>query len=500
MGNTHVSPKSTQIPSPKVDDEDAGSATPRSLLFSRSDKSSNLRSADSSPPPTQKSIRSRYFTPKSMRLNSIRSKDAVVMKVSQKASRTLDSQNSSSAPKPLSTENSEEIVHHSACGPCAKSPAESAIEARTLAAAAAAERAALFGQSDQTRCTSVCANEPGIGSRDSSPSTPRTSDRLWDSVSTFSDKNPYDLSPVSLTTSPTNTVASSSQSEVIDPCRSSEHWLIDHSALKLGKTIGHSSFGTVNEGWLNGTKVAVKTIKRDPKNTVGDDIETFKKEAELNCKLRHPNIVLFMGISVQPTEVCIVTELMVRGNCHDLLVGSVNGKLVKLSWGLRLQWAIDTAQGMTYLHSLSPPIIHRDLKTTNLLVDRGMNLKICDFGLSRFRADDYLMSAVGTVQFAAPEVLRHDRYNEKADLFSYGTVLWELYTRKCVFKGMSQFDVYRAVVGGEMPEIPSDCNKKYAKLVRDCWQPDPSKRPTFRDVLDLLNPLYEEHPDSDKQL
>jgi serine/threonine protein kinase len=277
----------------------------------------------------------------------------------------------------------------------------------------------------------------------------------------------------------------------------SEHWMIDHAAIALGKTIGHSSFGMVNEGRLNGTKVAVKTIKRDGKGGKGDDVEAFKKEAELNCKLRHPNVVLFMGICVQPAEVCIVTELMARGNVHDLLVEPIKGKSVKLTWKLRLQWAIDTAQGMAYLHSLTPPMIHRDLKTTNLLVDRGMNVKICDFGLSRFQADDKIMSAVGTVQFAAPEVLRHEKYTEKADLFSYGTVLWELHTRRTIFHGMPQIAVYKSVVDGDMPPVGDGCDARYAQLVRDCWRLDASKRPSFRACLDRLSPLWEELPDDE---
>lgn len=271
----------------------------------------------------------------------------------------------------------------------------------------------------------------------------------------------------------------------------SEHWVIDFNTLTFGKTIGHSSFGTVNEGKLNGTKVAVKTILHDPNPSAPNNLTLFKKEAELNCKLRHPNIVLFMGISVQPTKVCVVTELMSRGNVRDLLVGLSKGKHIRLDWNLRQQWALDTAQGMAYLHSLEPPIIHRDLKTTNLLVDRGMNVKICDFGLSRFKSDK-LMSAVGTVQFAAPEVLRHERYTEKADLFSFGTVMWELYTRECVFKGMPQIEVYNSVVNGDMPSVDEECDERYRKLMNACWATDAVDRPSFRDVIDSLSVLVEE--------
>lgn len=272
----------------------------------------------------------------------------------------------------------------------------------------------------------------------------------------------------------------------------SEHWMIDYKDIVLGKTIGHSSFGAVNEGKLNGTRVAVKTIQRDGNPNAGTGIGAFKKEAELNCQLRHPNIVLFMGISVQPTKVCIVTELMARGNVRDLLVTKTSkGKPLRLDWSLRQQWALDTAQGMAYLHSHDPPMIHRDLKTTNLLVDRGMNVKICDFGLSRIRSDKQ-MSAVGTVHFSAPEVLRHEKYTEKVDVFSFGAVCWELYTRLPIFKGMAQIEIYKSVIDGIMPPVDDNCEPQFKKLMQECWDTNPSNRPSFREIIERLSVLVDE--------
>lgn len=276
----------------------------------------------------------------------------------------------------------------------------------------------------------------------------------------------------------------------------SENWLIDYKDLVIGKTIGHSSFGTVNEGKLNGTKVAVKTIQRDGHPNGDNYLDPFKKETELNCQLRHPNIVLFMGISVQPTKVCIVTELMARGNVRDLLVGITKGRQIRLDWSLRQQWGLDTAQGMAYLHSHEPPMIHRDLKTTNLLVDRGMNVKICDFGLSRIRSDQQ-MSAVGTVHFSAPEVLRHEKYTEKVDLFSFGAVLWELYTRLPIFKGMPQIEVYKSVVDGIMPPVDGQCDPRFKNLMQECWDTNPAKRPSFCEVIERLAVLVEELEEKD---
>ncbi|KAK4525777.1 hypothetical protein GAYE_SCF16G3686 [Galdieria yellowstonensis] len=271
----------------------------------------------------------------------------------------------------------------------------------------------------------------------------------------------------------------------------SNNWLIDYKALKIGEPIGKGSFGTVSEGRYHGTRVAVKTIRRG--DQAGDalateeSVEQFKKEAELNCKLRHPNIVLFMGICVEPSFVCIVTEFMERGTVRDLLLSKS-----RLEWNIRLNWALDTATGMAYLHSLEPCIIHRDLKTTNLLVDRGFNVKICDFGLSRFMSKDSVMSAVGTVQFAAPEVLKHERYTEKADVFSFGTVLWELCTRERVFRGVPQIDVYKRVVAGRMPEIPHDCDTRYRAMIEMCWDMSPECRPSFEDLVEMLSDLLTE--------
>jgi Protein tyrosine and serine/threonine kinase len=395
-------------------------------------------------------------------------------------------------------------THHSAANSPHISSRTAAIHARTLAAAEAESARKAAPQSNAEPEASAVNSHFSTGGGSMTLSAADSIDIPDGGIQVLLPDRPDDQgyrgrkSVSSSSVSPASP-ASPSSIHGIEQVGLSEHWMIDYSAITLGKTIGHSSFGMVNEGRLNGTKVAIKTIKRDEAKGPGNDIEAFKKEAELNCKLRHPNVVLFMGICVQPKEVCIVTELMARGNVHDLLVAPIKGKSVKLRWGLRLQWAIDTAQGMAYLHSLHPVMIHRDLKTTNLLVDRGMNVKICDFGLSRFQAEDKIMTAVGTVQFAAPEVLRHEKYTEKADLFSFGTVLWELYTRKTIFDGLPQILVYKSVVEGDMPKVDKGCDPRYSQLIRDCWQLDASKRPSFRDCLDRLTPLAEELSENEYQ-
>ncbi|KAI0559714.1 Serine/threonine protein kinase [Gracilaria domingensis] len=375
---------------------------------------------------------------------------------------------------PEEPEGSNDVTHHSVNGRPSMSPTMAAIHARTMENIARQERDSKSEQSSHMSGASGASGASG----DAAYVLRQTGKQ-----ESLRGRLERHRTPRSKNMMPSK--SSSSQEGL------SEHWMIDMKDVVLSKTIGHSSFGTVNEGRFNGTKVAVKTIHYGSNANSQDALSSFRKEAELNCKLRHPNIVLFMGIAVQPTKICIVTELMSRGNVRDLLVSKVKGRILRLDWSLRQQWALDTAQGMAYLHSLRPPMIHRDLKTTNLLVDKGMNVKICDFGLSRFKTDQ-LMTAVGTVHFAAPEVLNHERYTEKADLFSFGTVMWELYTRECVFKGLPQIEVYSQVVSGNMPDVDKNCDARYRALMKDCWATDPTKRPCFREVIDRLAVLVDE--------
>lgn len=123
-----------------------------------------------------------------------------------------------------------------------------------------------------------------------------------------------------------------------------------------------------------------------------------------------------MGASLIKPHLYIVLELAERGSVYDLL--SRND--VQLSYLQKINFCIDAAKGMLYLHSSAPPIIHRDLKTANLLVDQNWRVKVTDFGLSRVVDTQSTMTHCGTVEFCAPEVLKRSRYTIKADVYSYG--------------------------------------------------------------------------------
>jgi len=151
--------------------------------------------------------------------------------------------------------------------------------------------------------------------------------------------------------------------------------------------------------------------------------------------------------------------------------------------------AIDAAKGMEYLHSLQ--IMHRDLKSKNMLVDRYNNVKLCDFGLCKVKTNDLNTGGLGTISWMAPEVLSHENYSEKADVYSFGVILWELLTCEEPFNDVPIFSVPVMVTKGERPPIPKDCPSLFKKLIKSCWSQSPKSRPDFKNIIQELTKASE---------
>ncbi|KAH9075195.1 hypothetical protein Ae201684P_003879 [Aphanomyces euteiches] len=154
---------------------------------------------------------------------------------------------------------------------------------------------------------------------------------------------------------------------------------------------------------------------------------------------------------------------------------------------------------MSYLHNFEPPILHRDLKSPNLLVDCDYSVKISDLGLSRVKAYVQTMTgSCGTMQWMAPEVLGNEKYTEKADVFSFGILMWECLTGKCPYEGMPQIQAAQRILKNELrPAIPRSCPAYLAKLMKTCWAHDPQVRPSFLQILCALQ--EEEYVGSDDE-
>ncbi|KAG5237112.1 dual specificity protein kinase splA [Salix suchowensis] len=259
--------------------------------------------------------------------------------------------------------------------------------------------------------------------------------------------------------------------------------------LIIREQIGQGSCGTVYHALWYGSDVAVKVFRQEYSE---DIILAFKQEVSLMKRLRHPNVLLFMGAVTSPQRLCIVTEFLPRGSLFRLLQRNTT----KLDLRRRAHMALDIARGMNYLHHYNPPIIHRDLKSSNLLVDKNWTVKVGDFGLSRLKHETYLTTKTGkgTPQWMAPEVLRNEPSDEKSDVYSYGVILWELATEKIPWDNLNSMQVIGAVgYMNQQLEIPKDVDPQWASIIGSCWHSDPQCRPTFQELLEKLKDLQRQY-------
>lgn len=256
--------------------------------------------------------------------------------------------------------------------------------------------------------------------------------------------------------------------------------------LVIGERIGLGSYGEVYRAEWNGTEVAVKKFL--DQDFSGDALEEFRREVRIMRRLRHPNVVLFMGAVTRPPHLSIVTEFLPRGSLYRL----IHRPNIHIDEKRRIRMALDVAKGMNCLHSSIPTIVHRDLKSPNLLVDKNWAVKVCDFGLSRLKHNTFLSSksTAGTPEWMAPEVLRNEPSNEKCDVYSFGIILWELATLRMPWSGMNPMQVVGAVgFQNRRLDIPKDLDPLVARIIRECWQSDPSLRPSFAQLMAALKPL-----------
>ena len=146
---------------------------------------------------------------------------------------------------------------------------------------------------------------------------------------------------------------------------------------------------------------------------------------------------------------------------------------------------------MIYLHGGNPPVLHRDLKSANLLLDDSYTAKIADFGLSRIKATERSMTGnCGTVQWMSPECLASSDYAEPADVYSFGIIMWELLWRECPFEGQTPIQCALRVLNNDArPPIPDWCPPAFASLIRRCVTRKPAERPTFEQILEELDQM-----------
>ncbi|KAK6924548.1 ACT domain [Dillenia turbinata] len=268
-------------------------------------------------------------------------------------------------------------------------------------------------------------------------------------------------------------------------------WEIDHRLLKFENKVASGSYGDLYRGTYCSQEVAIKVLK--PERVNADMLTEFAQEVYIMRKIRHKNVVQLIGACTRPPSLCIVTEFMSRGSLYDFL----HKQKGKFKLPTLLKVAMDISKGMNYLHQNK--IIHRDLKTANLLMDENEVVKVGDFGVARVQSQSGVMTAeTGTYRWMAPEVIEHRPYDHKADVFSFGIVLWELLTGEIPYSYLTPLQAAVGVVQkGLRPTIPRHSNPKVSQLLERCWQQDPNLRPNFSEIIEILQQLSKEVTDEE---
>lgn len=264
--------------------------------------------------------------------------------------------------------------------------------------------------------------------------------------------------------------------------------------LQIRKGDGISK-GTYQVAKWNGTKVAVKILEKDSYSDP-DSINAFKHELTLLERVRHPNVVQFVGAVTQNIPMMIVSEYHSNGD-----LGSYLQKKGRLSPSKALRFALDIARGMNYLHECKPdPIIHCDLKPKNILLDKGGQLKVAGFGstrLSKISPDKAKLAQPGLIDlsnlYVAPEVYKDELFNRSVDAFSFGLILYEMFEGVPPFNPKSSEDVAKLIcVEGKRPPFKIKL-KSYPpdlkELMEECWDPEPVVRPTFSEIIVRLDKI-----------
>jgi Protein tyrosine and serine/threonine kinase/Ankyrin repeats (many copies) len=267
--------------------------------------------------------------------------------------------------------------------------------------------------------------------------------------------------------------------------------VIKSDELKLLEMINRGSSCLVFKGKWRGTEVAIKQFTIEY-TTSEKEMNKFIKELQVLSQVRHPNLLLLMGICIDQPNLCLITELIPN---FTLFYAIHKNKQKQLSLTERFNISIQIGRGLSYLHSNEPPIIHRDLKPENCLLDHNMNLKIADFGLARpisTFAEEATTICIGTTRFMAPELFDKDRSETigvEIDIWAFGCMLIEIFSNKRPWHYISSSKantIFYELYHKKPVPIPENIPPEIAEIIRECCRYNPKRRPPVAQILERL--------------
>lgn len=269
----------------------------------------------------------------------------------------------------------------------------------------------------------------------------------------------------------------------VDPSR-----IIHPDKVSLGIELGRGGFAKAFHCEWNGMSAVAKIIKVGKMNE--ETRKLLSNECDIWSRLSHSNIVSLYGISSASNSLVLVCEYFAGGALlarHQSLLDSRAALLDQEEVAKMLKQVVS---GMAYLHDFDPPVLHRDLKSANILLSRdGDRLAIGDFGLARYQSTDRTMTAeTGSYRWMAPEVVRHESYNTACDVYSFAILAWEMLTYRIPFEDCTPVQAALAVAKNSRQLLIPDQYKDtdIEAIVTKCWHPQPSQRPSFAHLLIAL--------------
>lgn len=241
--------------------------------------------------------------------------------------------------------------------------------------------------------------------------------------------------------------------------------------------VGQGTFAEIYLGQWQHQRVVIKK----PQGRTKEDLNELIREVNIMERLRHRNVVQIYGASVEKDHPCLIMEHMELGSLKDLLATKI-----ELNPEQQINIALDIANGLAHIHTLG--VIHRDLKSGNILINKYFQAKLADFGIAKANTDSISPTHKSTqaMSYLPPEAFNHLEHTKQSDIYCFGVLLWEIMTGKIPLENCD--DIKTQVMKGENREpIPDTVPEVCKKIIRDCWQVDSSRRPSLNQIIAQLN-------------